>query len=271
MRVVYAGHDFFSSCLDMLVQDPRVDVVLCLTSEPTGPVGNVTRIAHRHGIPVVFGRPTDRIIHQVNDIGADLLVVAAYLYRVPIERMSVPYAVNVHPSLLPAGRGPNPLPYLINDAPDTRGVTVHELTAEFDSGPILLQERISLEPDEGLDELYLKQFAAAPRLVSAFLADMDRARREQRAQGAGSYWPEHSDADRTVLAAKATAADVRQAHRMFGLIGIIVELTDGRTVHTTHVSAVACAHEYVPGTAVATLRTGIVVALADGLALVRDR
>lgn len=75
-----------------------------------------------------------------------LMVVACFPWRVPASiRAMVRRAINVHPSLLPALRGPDPLFYVARgDAPS--GVTIHEMTDVFDAGDILWQQPLAL-PD----------------------------------------------------------------------------------------------------------------------------
>ncbi len=264
-RIVYAGHDFFSTCLSALLARPDVEVVLCLTSPPGHSIDNVLRLAHRARVPVIHGRPTDAVVAAVNGLDADLLVAAAYLYRLPVEKLSVNRAVNVHPSLLPTGRGPNPLPYLVDEHRAFCGITLHEMNAEFDQGDLLLQEPVALRADDGFDELHLKLLGAAPALLNRLLDDIDAHFRAKRPQGTGSYWPEHTPEQRRLVAGRARVGDAVAMSRKFGTVGVQVELADAPTVDTTRVTAVECAHDYQPGTVVARLVHGWVVALVDGL------
>lgn len=265
LRIAYAGHDFFSSCLAALLQRSDVEVVLCLTSTPEHPVGNVVRLAHQAGIPVVYGRPTDAVVATFNDLQVDLLVSAAYLYRIPVDRLVTRWAVNVHPSLLPEGRGPNPLPYLVDEGREFCGITLHELTHEFDAGDVLLQESIALADGDGFDELFLRLFAAAPQLLNRLLDDVDKYFLAKRPQESGSYWPEHTPDQRLLVAGRAFVRDALALHTKFGAVGVLVQLADERRVNTDRVTAVECVHDYTPGTVVARLVNGWVVALVNGL------
>lgn len=51
-------------------------------------------------------------------------------------------AIGVHPSLLPRHRGPNPFFWAIDAGDAITGVTAHQLTPEYDTGPILLQSEV---------------------------------------------------------------------------------------------------------------------------------
>jgi methionyl-tRNA formyltransferase len=55
-------------------------------------------------------------------------------------------ALGVHPSLLPRHRGPDPYFWAIESGDATTGVTAHELAAEYDTGAILAQRELVIDP-----------------------------------------------------------------------------------------------------------------------------
>jgi len=263
LRVAYAGHDFFSSCLATLVSRPDTLIPVCLTEGPEGqPARNVLRLAGEADAKVFTGRPTVEVMREVNAAGVDLFVCAAYMYRVPTHQLHVPYAVNVHPALLPNGRGPNPLPYLATGFSQFSGVTIHEMTAELDEGPILIQGPVDQSPEEGLDELYLKLFALAPRLLSRLLDDLQGHFAAKRHVQGGSYWP-HKDG--AVLCGSHTTEHALRLHSSFGMYGFLVKLEGRDEFRATLLSAARCNHDFVVGSVVAELQVGTIVALRDGL------
>jgi methionyl-tRNA formyltransferase len=74
----------------------------------------------------------------ISALQPDLLVSASYPRLIPSGLLTVPQygAVNLHPSALPRGRGPNPQ-RLIYEGDTTAGATLHKTAAEFDTGAIL--------------------------------------------------------------------------------------------------------------------------------------
>ncbi|WP_411093373.1 methionyl-tRNA formyltransferase [Streptomyces sp. 049-1] len=79
------------------------------------------------------------------------MISAAFSRLIPAEILSVPTygALNLHPSVLPAGRGPNPL-RLVYEGAETIGATLHRTDGEFDTGAVLSQrERPLLESLSG--------------------------------------------------------------------------------------------------------------------------
>ncbi len=269
LRVAYAGHDFFAPCLRAILGHRDVDVVLCLTHPAADNNRYLRQLAGAADIPVIQGRLTGSSIAVFNAARIDLLISAAYFYKIQINRLNARYAVNVHPSLLPSGRGPNPLPYYVDEYPDSCGVTIHELTPVMDGGPILIQQKIEVSEGESVDELYLKIVAVATRLLNELILDIEPLFTRKKAQAEGSYWPEHTSAERTVVTHKARIRDAVRMHQKFGMFGILLQLQDGSAIEATQVTAQECSHDFAPGTVIGSVKNGYIVALSDGLLAIR--
>jgi methionyl-tRNA formyltransferase len=80
----------------------------------------------------------------------DVLVVVAYGLLLPAAALALPrlMCVNVHPSLLPRWRGAAPIQRTVLAGDAETGITIMQMDAGLDTGPILLQERTALSPDE---------------------------------------------------------------------------------------------------------------------------
>jgi methionyl-tRNA formyltransferase len=100
------------------------------------PVWDVYRFAHRDTVAALS-------VYQ-----PDILCVACFSRLIPSALLQLPRlgALNVHPSLLPALRGPDPLFWTFREGHATTGVTIHFMSAQMDSGDILAQEVIPV-PD----------------------------------------------------------------------------------------------------------------------------
>ncbi len=79
----------------------------------------------------------------------DLLVSWFWTKRIPMALANVAPlgAVNVHPSLLPRHRGADPYFWTVLAGDREAGITVHEVTARYDEGPVLLQRRLEVPTD----------------------------------------------------------------------------------------------------------------------------
>ncbi len=93
-------------------------------------------------------------------LSPDVIVVATYGLFLPKEALSIPPlgCLNIHPSLLPHYRGPSPVVTAILNGDDETGVTIMKLDEGMDSGPILAQERVSIDEEESVAELTRRLF-----------------------------------------------------------------------------------------------------------------
>ena len=87
---------------------------------------------------------------------ADVMVVAAYGMLLPSQVLSIPRlgCINIHPSLLPRWRGAAPIQRSIYAGDTITGVTIMQMDQGLDTGPILLQKRYVMDPDETSQTLH---------------------------------------------------------------------------------------------------------------------
>jgi methionyl-tRNA formyltransferase len=98
---------------------------------------------------------TPEFLQQLKNFEADVAVVVAYGKLLPPDVLAMPrYGfLNVHFSLLPAYRGAAPIQWaLINGEAET-GVSLFWLDAGMDTGPLFLQKKTQIQPDEDADAL----------------------------------------------------------------------------------------------------------------------
>jgi methionyl-tRNA formyltransferase len=122
-------------------------------------------------------RAQDGVAATLRTLEPDLIVVATFAYLLEPAVLSVPRigAINLHPSLLPRHRGPDPLfwTYIRDDA--ETGVTVHWMDAGADTGPIIFQEQLALARGRAALDLYAdlaaRGAALLVRSVEAIAAD----------------------------------------------------------------------------------------------------
>jgi methionyl-tRNA formyltransferase len=122
----------------------------------------VDALADRHAIPLfqVGQLASAASLDVVRGNQPDLIAVACYPTRIPADMRQVARlgAYNIHPSLLPDKRGPDPLFWTFHDGGGVAGVTVHELTGRFDAGAIAAQDAWPLS--DGTTEADLERTAA---------------------------------------------------------------------------------------------------------------
>ena len=101
-------------------------------------------------------------------LNADVLIVATWNEKLKKEIIDTPViaSVNVHPSLLPTYRGPNPYLETIRGMETKSGITFHLIDENFDTGAILAQQKINILPNYTGKELR-EQTVFQARLLTA--------------------------------------------------------------------------------------------------------
>lgn len=92
----------------------------------------------------------------LRDLKPKIIVCVAYGMILPPAVLEIPPlgAINVHPSLLPAYRGAAPVQRVLLAGEKETGVSVFFMSPKMDAGDIILQERVSIDPEENFGMLY---------------------------------------------------------------------------------------------------------------------
>jgi methionyl-tRNA formyltransferase len=159
MKVVFFGTPEFAvpTLEHLLASSHEVGLVV---SRPDRPVGRRQVITSPPVVEMARDRELDllqpknlkstEIDTRLNEIQADAAVVVAYGKMIPARLLEIPRHgfVNLHPSLLPRHRGPSPIQWALVCGDRATGVTTMQLDEGMDTGPVLLQHRVSIEDDE---------------------------------------------------------------------------------------------------------------------------
>jgi methionyl-tRNA formyltransferase len=111
---------------------------------------NIIRMAWDAGIPVLevatLSHPHTRAM--IANLQPDVICVACFPKLLPraIFQIAKRAALNLHPAMLPAYRGPSPLFWIFHDGLEHAGITLHLLDTRADRGEIVSQTRVAL-PD----------------------------------------------------------------------------------------------------------------------------
>jgi phosphoribosylglycinamide formyltransferase 1 len=105
--------------------------------------------------------------------GVDLVVLAGYMHLLTasfLERFPG-RIVNVHPSLLPAFPGARPIDDALAAGVETTGVSVHYVDAGIDTGAVIRQERVEVEPRQTLlERIHAAEHRILPEVVRELCA-----------------------------------------------------------------------------------------------------
>lgn len=126
-------------------------------------------------------------------LNAEVMFVGTWHERIKksVYDMPVIASINVHPSLLPAYRGPNPYLQTIKHLEKYSGVTFHLLEENFDTGPILAQKKVDILPCDTGKELKEKTVFAARILMTEVLKRLqfDIIKPQPQNENNASYYP----------------------------------------------------------------------------------
>jgi len=185
MKIAYFGTpDFAVPTLDAIAESDH-EVVL-VVSKPDRPVGRhkimtsppVIELARRLEIPTTQpgGLKGGRFGDELADCGAEIAVVVAYGKLIPNDLLAVPRRgfINLHPSLLPRHRGPSPIQWALVCGDRSTGVTTMQLDEGMDTGPILLQERLAIEPNDTTETLSPRLAELGAQLVVSTLDALEK-------------------------------------------------------------------------------------------------
>ena len=194
MRVIFAGTPEFAAHALQAIVAAGHDVALVLT-QPDRPAGRgmalqpspVKRLALERGIEV-FQPPTLKDAaaqDRVAAVHAEIMVVAAYGLILPQSALDLPRlgCINIHASLLPRWRGAAPIQRALLAGDDQTGVSIMQMEAGLDSGPVLLSAATAINADDTAATLHDRLAEIGARLVVEALARLPLPARPQPAEG----------------------------------------------------------------------------------------
>jgi methionyl-tRNA formyltransferase len=185
-RVAFAGFpsDFSLAFLLRLLQlDVRPAGIITSPGAHPAILGDnaLSRIADHLGIPLIRAwRINDEHSRfAIDELGLDAVVMASFDQIVGPRALGLARHgwLNVHPSLLPAYRGPEPVYWAIADGAAITGITLHRAAPKVDAGPILAQAALHIQPTDTAGSLTRRLVEVGmgllPQAVEGLLADRD--------------------------------------------------------------------------------------------------
>jgi methionyl-tRNA formyltransferase len=142
----------------------------------TPPARSLLDLAAECGAPLLsVARLADpATLDALASFAPDAICVACFTRRLPPALLALPRlgCLNAHPSLLPDNRGPDPLFWTFHTGATETGVTIHLMDADLDTGPILVQSRVTLVEGETEAALELRLAMLAGALMAQALAGL---------------------------------------------------------------------------------------------------
>lgn len=183
MRLVFMGTpDFASTSLEALLRSG--DSVVGVVTQPDRPKGRghilipspVKLVAQREKIPLLqpLKMKDPEFLQALAEWKPDIIAVAAFGRILPPPVLVLPPSgcINVHGSLLPKYRGAGPIQWAIINGETETGITTMLMDEGMDTGAILLQEAISITPDDTASTLSTRLAELGGRLLVETIAQL---------------------------------------------------------------------------------------------------
>ena len=201
MRLVFMGTpNFAAASLEALLRSE--DSVVGIVTQPDRPKGRgqiltpspVKLLAQRQQIPLLqpLKMKDPEFLQALAGWKPDLIAVTAFGRILPPAILSLPPlgCINVHGSLLPKYRGAGPIQWAIINGETETGITTMLMDEGMDTGAMLLQEAISITPDDTAGTLSPRLAEIGGRLLVETITRLKT----------GTLVPRHQDSSRATLA-----------------------------------------------------------------------
>ncbi|MED5148161.1 16S rRNA (cytosine(967)-C(5))-methyltransferase RsmB [Pseudomonas aeruginosa] len=183
LRIVFAGTpEFAAEHLKALLDTPHR--IVAVYTQPDRPAGRgqklmpsaVKSLALEHGLPVMQPQSLRNAEAQAElaALRADLMVVVAYGLILPQAVLDIPRlgCINSHASLLPRWRGAAPIQRAVEAGDAESGVTVMQMEAGLDTGPMLLKVSTPISAADTGGSLHDRLAALGPKAVVEAIAGL---------------------------------------------------------------------------------------------------
>jgi methionyl-tRNA formyltransferase len=200
LRVVFMGSpEFAVPCLEALL---ATEEVVAVVTQPDKPAGRglamvepaVKRVASAAGVPVWQPKSVRKppFLDELRALAPDVAVVVAYGRILPPEVLAAPRqgCLNVHASLLPKYRGAAPIQWAIIRGESETGVTLMQMDAGMDTGPMLLKRTLPIDAEVTAGELSQRLAPLGAQVLTDGLARLK----------AGTLVPEAQDPSQATMA-----------------------------------------------------------------------
>jgi methionyl-tRNA formyltransferase len=193
MKIVFMGTpDFSVPVLEALHQSHEILAVYCQPPRPAGRgkadrKSPVQTRAEALDLPVLhpISLRSEDAVKTFAGHGADVAVVVAYGLILPQAILDAPRlgCLNIHASLLPRWRGAAPIHRAILAGDATTGISIMQMEAGLDTGPVLMRETLGIRAEETTADLHDRLSALGARLIVETLEKLPLPAIPQPAEG----------------------------------------------------------------------------------------
>jgi methionyl-tRNA formyltransferase len=274
MRLAFAGTpEFAVAALDAL--HGAGHEIAGVFTQPDRPAGRgrklsaspVARRAGALGLPVHKPERFREAAQQsLRELGVELMVVVAYGLILPQAALDIPRhgCLNIHASLLPRWRGAAPIQRAIEAGDSETGITIMQMDAGLDTGPMLLSERTRITEQTTAAQLHDVLATLGGRLIVEALAGLQAGRLQPRPQPDGATYAAKLSKDEARIDWTRPAAELARRIRAFNPVPVCWCEAGGERLRAWNACARSGGSGAAPGQILACDRDGVHVACGEG-------
>lgn len=250
--------------------------VRAVYTQPDRPAGRgrqlaaspVKRVALERGIQVEQPQTLKdaAAVERLASFSADLMIVVAYGLLLPQSVLDTPPlgCINVHASLLPRWRGAAPIQRAILAGDSETGVTIMQMNAGLDTGPMLLKRATSIGPRETSATLHDRLAQMGAQALLETLASLREIRPEPQPEEGATYAPKIRK-DEARIDWSRSAAELDRMVRAFDPWPVAETRWAGQQLRIWEAVPSDAEHGVEPGRVVRCTSEGIDVATGAGV------
>lgn len=203
VKTVYIGNHYPIAEYILFHKDYELTHIICETDRVTD---NLLTFSLVRNIPIIRVDKTNKIENVIKTFDLDVIfIMCSYGKRVPIEKCGEHNVFNIHFSELPKYKGRHPSFWATYNNELNLGVTIHEVTSEFDRGKIITQIMLPYYIWETECEIFEKQTNQTPFLLDGLSNYLENGK-VCRDNCSGSYYPPVELEDITINVSKDNPA-----------------------------------------------------------------
>ena len=281
-KILFFGTpEFALPSLKALIETPNE--ILGVVTQPDRPKGRgrkltpppIKVLAQKHNLPIYQPEAVrDKVfLKEVQQLKPDLLVVVAFGQFLPKALLEIPPlgGINVHPSLLPKYRGAAPINWAIINGETITGISIIKVSLQMDSGDILFQKAISIEPDETAGELHDKLATLGAEALLETIRQMQSGTIISIPQDdrLATYAPKLKREDGYIHWDKPAINIANLIRGLAPFPGAYTYL-DGKLLKLFRPKAISASVEAPPGTIVEATHDGLKISTGQGVLLIKE-
>ena len=282
MKIVFAGSSEYAiPALKALLSSAEHNLALVL-SQPPNPKGRkqkledtpLTIYARKHGLKVFCPEDVNsqESVDYILGHEADILITAsygAYLKR-RLRQGFAQGAINLHPSLLPLYRGASPIRTALLNGEKHSGNTIFRIVAKMDAGPILKQEKLTIQDGENYSSLHDRLALQAADLLLKLLPVLPDIQPQEQDHAAATF-SNKIDKDDLILDFDRKSKSLENQIRAYSLVpGAFAKFRDTK-LKILSAEPTSSLSDFPPGHIIEIIKNnGFAISTKDGQLLVHQ-